>query len=111
MKLDLTELTAFQQTVLNEVVKVPVGETFSYKKLAETIGKPRAAQAVGSAISKNPVAYFIPTHRILPQKGLIICRSGAGHLREKLLIHEGHDLEEISSGVICAGKQCEKHSW
>lgn len=111
MKLDLTELTVFQQTILNEVMKVSPGETSTYKKLAEAIGKPGAAQAVGGAVSKNPVAYFIPTHRILPQKGLIICRSGAGHLREKLLLHEDHDLEKISSGTICAGKNCEKHSW
>ncbi len=111
MMLDLTGLTIFQQAVLNEVVKVAPGEISTYKRLAEAIGKPGAAQAVGSAVSKNPVAYFIPTHRILPQKGLIICRSGAGHLREKLLMHEGHDIEKISSGFICAGKNCEKHGW
>lgn len=111
LQLDLAELTVFQQAVLNEVIKVAPGETSTYKKLAETMGKPGAAQAVGSAVSKNPVAYFIPTHRILPQKGLVICRSGAGHLREKLLIHEGHDLEKIGSGLICAGKNCEKHAW
>ena len=111
MQLDLTGLTVFQQAVLNEVMKVAPGKTSTYKSLAENMGKPGAAQAVGSAVSKNPVAYFIPTHRILPQKGLIVCRSGAGHLREKLLIHEGHDLEKIGSGLICAGKNCEKHAW
>lgn len=111
MKLDLTGLTIFQQAVLNEVRKVAAGEISTYKKIAENMGKPGAAQAVGGAVSKNPVAYFIPTHRILPQKGLIICKSGAGHLREKLLIHEGHNLEKISRGIICAGKNCEKHGW
>ncbi len=110
MRLDLTGLTVFQQAVLNEVIKVAAGEIFTYKELAENIGKPGAAQAVGSAVAKNPVAYFIPTHRILPQKGLIMCKSGAGYLREKLLEHEGHDLGKISSGIICAGKNCEKHS-
>jgi O-6-methylguanine DNA methyltransferase len=111
MKLDLTKLTIFQQTVLNNVAKVAAGETSTYKKIAEIMGKPGAAQAVGGAVSKNPVAYFIPTHRILPERGLVVCRSGAGYLREKLLVHEGHDLEKISSGIICAGKNCEKHSW
>ncbi len=111
MKLDLTGLTFFQQRVLNEVIKVAPGETSTYKKLAEALGKPGAAQAVGGAVSKNPVAYFIPTHRILPQKGLIRCRSGTGHLREKLLVNEGHNLENIGSGLICAGKNCEKHVW
>jgi O-6-methylguanine DNA methyltransferase len=111
LDLDLTELTPFQQAVLHEVSKVPPGKTFTYKNLAEAMGKPGAAQAVGSAISKNPVCYFIPSHRILPQKGLIICRSGVGHLREKLLKHEGHDIEKIGSKLICSGKNCEKHGW
>ncbi len=111
MRLDLTGLTVFQQEILNEVTRVRAGEIATYKRLAEIVGKPGAAQAVGSAVSKNPVAYFIPTHRILPQKGLVMCRTGIGHLREKLLVHEGHDLQKISSGTICASKNCEKHGW
>lgn len=102
MVLDLTELTAFQQAVLSEVSKINVGEICTYKELAEILGKPGAAQAVGSAVAKNPVFYFIPTHRVLPQKGLIICRSGAGLLREKLLQHEGHDIEKIRSNKVCS---------
>ena len=106
MKLDLTEFTLFQQSVFNEVSKVSRGNICTYKDLAVRLGKPGAAQAVGNAVSKNPVSYFIPTHRVLPQKGLIICRSGAGFLREKLLQHEGHDMAKISSNIICKKKKC-----
>ena len=70
------------------------------------IGKPGAAQAVGSAVSKNPVSYFLPTHRIIPQKGIGTCKSGAGFLREKLLIHEGHDIEKLKGNYTCTRNKC-----
>lgn len=111
MKLDLSALSDFQRAVLNEVQKIAPGQLSTYKKLAEALGKPGAAQAVASAMTKNPVIYFIPTFRVLPQKGVILCRTGAGHLREKLLMHEGHDLKKIGSGLVCPGKNCAKHGW
>ncbi len=106
MALDLSDLTAFQQSVFNEVNRINPGSICTYKDLATMLGKPGAAQAVGNAISKNPVAYFIPTHRVLPQKGLVICRSGAGFLKEKLLQHEGHDIEKIRSNYVCKRNKC-----
>lgn len=95
MMLDLTDFTPFQQTVFEAVGKISVGNICTYKELAEMLGKPGAAQAVGSAVAKNPVAYFIPTYRVMPKRGIGICRSGAGFLREKLLVHEGHDIEKL----------------
>ena len=106
MKLDLTDFTPFQQAVFNAVFKISVGNICTYKGLAEILEKPGAAQAVGSAIAKNPVSYFIPTHRILPQKGIGICRSGAGFLREKLLILEGHDIEKLRGNYVCNRNKC-----
>ncbi len=105
MALDLSEFTPFQQAVFNEVSKISVGRICTYKDLAIRLGKPGGAQAVGNAISKNPVSYFIPTHRVLSQKGLLICRSGAGFLREKLLKHEGIDIDKIKS-YVCDRKKC-----
>lgn len=94
MPLDFPTFTPFQQSVFAEVLKISPGTTTTYKKIATQLGNPNAARAVGTAISLNPVAYFIPTHRVLPStSGIGICKSGAGHLRGKLLQHEGHDLE------------------
>ena len=106
MILDLTDFTAFQQTVFDAASKINLGDICTYKELAEAIGKPGAAQAVGSAVAKNPVSYFIPTHRVLPQKGIGICRSGAGFLREKLLTLEGHDIEMLRGNYVCNRKKC-----
>ncbi|NLJ77791.1 MAG: MGMT family protein, partial [Tissierellia bacterium] len=88
-------LTPFQQTVLDAVGRIEPGDICTYKELSEMLGKPGAARAIGNAIARNPVSYFIPTHRVLPQSGIGICRSGAGFLREKLLVSEGHNLEEL----------------
>ena len=95
MPLDLSDFTTFQQAVFNATSKINVGEIYTYKELAITIGNPDAARAVGNALSKNPVAYFIPAHRILPKKGIGECKGGAGFLRHKLLTLEGHDIEEL----------------
>lgn len=106
MILDLTDFTPFQQTVFNAVAKISVGNICTYKGLAEALGKPGAAQAIGSAVAKNPVSYFIPTHRVLPQKGIGICRSGAGLLKEKLLTLEGHDVNKLRGNYVCKRKKC-----
>ena len=106
LTLDLSEFTAFQQTVFDAVRSIKLGSICTYKELAIMLGKPGAAQAVGSAVSKNPVSYFLPTHRVLPQKGIGTCKSGAGFLREKLLEHEGHDLAKLRGNYVCSRKKC-----
>lgn len=106
MPLDLGHLTDFQQTVFNAVAKIGVGNIYTYKELAIELGNPGAARAVGNAVTKNPVAYFIPTHRVLPQRGIGICKGGAGFLRDKILMLEGHDLEKLRGGYVCQRKNC-----
>ena len=106
MILDFSDFTQFQQDVLNAVSRVKPGNICSYKEIAEMIRNPGAAQAVGSAVSRNPVSYFLPTHRIIPQKGIGTCKSGAGFLREKLLIHEGHDIEKLKGNYVCNRSKC-----
>ncbi len=97
MVIDLAKFTDFQKSVFKKVLEIEPGEITTYGALAAAVGNPQAARAVGLAVSKNPVSYFIPTHRLLPQKGLGHCRSGAGFLREKLLAHEGHDLTALTN--------------
>lgn len=106
MLLDLSDFTTFQQNVFDAVSRIKRGNICTYKGLAEILGNPGAAQAVGSAVVKNPVSYFLPTHRVLPQRGIGICRSGAGFLREKLLVLEGHDLADLRGNYVCKRKKC-----
>jgi AraC family transcriptional regulator of adaptative response/methylated-DNA-[protein]-cysteine methyltransferase len=61
--------TNFQIKVWEALLRIPPGEVTSYEELAERVGQPKAARAVGSAMAHNPVAYIIPCHRVLQKVG------------------------------------------
>ena len=67
--LDLSGGTSFQRAVWEGARKIPYGETRSYGELAEEIGRPGSARAVGQAMSRNPVAIIIPCHRVVASGG------------------------------------------
>ena len=52
--------TEFQKKVWNELIKIPYGETKTYKDIAVNIGRNNASRAVGNANNKNPIAIIIP---------------------------------------------------
>ncbi len=57
--------TEFQKKVWNELIKIPYGETKTYKDIAVNIGRNNASRAVGNANNKNPIAIIIPCHRVI----------------------------------------------
>lgn len=61
--------TDFQLSVWRELLKVPSGSLSSYSKIAGAIGRPNAVRATGTAIGANPVALFIPCHRVIRSSG------------------------------------------
>lgn len=61
--------TAFQAKVWRYVASIPKGETRTYAEVAEGIGVPKAARAVGNACARNPVAIAIPCHRVIRASG------------------------------------------
>ena len=63
--------TNFQLKVWEALLRIPPGTTTSYGDLADRIGAPGAARAVGSAVGANPVAYVIPCHRVLRASGAL----------------------------------------
>jgi len=95
--IDLTGLTPFQREVLTACRRVAPGTTTTYGRLAEKIGKPKAARAVGNALAKNPLPLIIPCHRILPANNSLGGFSSPGGLmlKEKLLMHEERQIGKI----------------
>jgi methylated-DNA-[protein]-cysteine S-methyltransferase len=91
LPVDLSSMTPFQQTVLNEVTNVPRGEVVTYGDLARRIGKPRAARAVGQALGSNPVPIVVPCHRVIASDGSLGGYSGRRGVetKEALLTLEG----------------------
>mgnify|MGYP000688337587 FL=1 len=75
--------TKFQQLIWNEIEKIPYGETRSYKDIAVSIGKPRAARAVANACAKNPTPIKRPCHRVICNNGQIGGYSGPGGTKAK----------------------------
>ena len=64
--------TAFQTTVWLALGSIPYGETVSYGELAVRCGfSKRHARAVGAAVGKNPIAVFLPCHRVLAGNGAL----------------------------------------
>lgn len=63
------QATAFQRQVWDALLRIPAGETRTYREIAESLGKPRAARAVGRACATNPVSVVIPCHRAVRGDG------------------------------------------
>jgi methylated-DNA-[protein]-cysteine S-methyltransferase len=77
-------LTAFQKKVLTKLMDVPRGQTVTYKKLAAMAGRPRAYRAVGTAVRKNPLAPYVPCHRVIRSDGGYGNYSGKGGRQGKI---------------------------
>ncbi len=81
--------TVFQRQVWGVISKIPFGKTATYKELAEKLGNPNASRAFGTACGKNPVALFIPCHRVVRTSGEDFGYSWGKERKEWLLAHEG----------------------
>ncbi len=65
----LVKGTNFQVQVWRALLCIPEGSLTDYGTIAAQIGRPRATRAVASAIGANPVALFIPCHRVIRRNG------------------------------------------
>jgi methylated-DNA-[protein]-cysteine S-methyltransferase len=63
--LDIANVTEFNQRIYAALREVGVGTTTTYGALAALVGSPRAAQAVGTAMARNPWPVVVPCHRVL----------------------------------------------
>lgn len=81
--------TAFQKSVWSALRTIPAGKTWSYKRLAEQIGKPAAVRAVGLANGSNPIGIVTPCHRVIGSDGSLTGYGGGLDRKRWLLGHEG----------------------
>lgn len=79
------EGTQFQKVVWKSLLRIPYGETRSYKQVAEMIGRPDASRAVGMANSKNQILILTPCHRILGSSGKLVGYAGGLEIKKRLL--------------------------
>jgi len=80
--------TAFQENVWRQLLRIPYGETRSYKDIARAIGNGQAVRAVGMANGRNPISIIIPCHRVIGITGDLVGYGGELWRKQWLLDHE-----------------------
>lgn len=89
LTLDLRLVSSFARRVLEETARIPFGEVRTYAQVAEAIGSPRSARAVGGALHRNPIAIVIPCHRVIGSSGDLTGYGGGLERKSALLSLEG----------------------
>ena len=90
--------TDFQLRVWRALSAIPYGETRSYGEIADAIGNPRAAMAVGGANGSNPLPIVVPCHRVIGSDGTLTGFGGGLAAKRYLL-----DLESGNGNVNPCG--------
>lgn len=80
--------TEFQRKVWNELIKIPFGDTLTYKGIAQLVGNINAVRAVGSANSKNTLSIIVPCHRVIGSDRALRGYAGGIWRKEWLINHE-----------------------
>jgi methylated-DNA-[protein]-cysteine S-methyltransferase len=86
--LDLDKATPFRRSVWSALLEIPYGETVSYGELADRLGVPTAARAVGAANGSNPISIIVPCHRVIGSGGDLTGYAGGLERKRYLLRHE-----------------------
>ena len=88
---DLAGLSAFDAAVYERVRQIPAGVTLTYGDVAALIGSPRAARAVGGAMSRCPLFPAVPCHRVVRASDGWSGWGGDDRLKRRLLRAEARE--------------------
>ncbi|GAA3411482.1 methylated-DNA--[protein]-cysteine S-methyltransferase [Paenibacillus hodogayensis] len=81
--------TPFQQSVWKGLGQIPFGTTWTYKQLADSLGKPEAIRAVSTAVGRNPLPVVLPCHRVVGSNGTLTGFRGGLEMKRDILALEG----------------------
>jgi methylated-DNA-[protein]-cysteine S-methyltransferase len=97
--IDWTWHGEFDVAIWRTCAKIGYGETCSYGELAERVGRPGAARAVGTAMSHNPNPIVVPCHRVLRSDGALGGYSGPGGVsfKQRLLEMEAEHAARVTA--------------
>jgi methylated-DNA-[protein]-cysteine S-methyltransferase len=88
--------TPFQRTVWQALLDIEFGTTRTYGDVATAVGNHKATRAVGLANNRNPIALFIPCHRVIGANGSLTGYGGGLEMKSWLLDHERRVASELS---------------
>ena len=94
LELDFPDTTTrFQRDVYEQMMRIGYGRVSSYGQIAQEMGKPDQARAVGQAVGANPIPIVIPCHRVIGSDGRLTGFSGGLAAKVSLLKLEGVDVD------------------
>jgi O-6-methylguanine DNA methyltransferase len=85
--------TDFQKKVWEALIDIPKGQVRTYGDIAQAIGRPMAARAVGTAVGENPVSLIVPCHRVVQSSGGIGNYGWGVDIKRNLLLEEEVNLK------------------
>lgn len=88
-------LTKFEMAVRRACQNIPRGEVRTYGELAQAVGHPGAARAVGNVMRKNPTPLLVPCHRVVGRQGLGNYSAPQGVSMKRRLL----EMEATASGL------------
>lgn len=91
--LDISGLSEFDRAALIQAAQIPPGQVRSYGWIAQQLGKPQAARAVGRAMARNPLAPFFPCHRVVDCNGALHQYYYGLEMKARILSMEGYICE------------------
>jgi methylated-DNA-[protein]-cysteine S-methyltransferase len=83
----------FQRRALSRLRRIPAGAVITYQALAGMIGAPSAQRAIGNTVASNPVAIYVPCHRVIKSDGSIGNYGGGVERKLMLLRAEGFSAD------------------
>jgi AraC family transcriptional regulator of adaptative response/methylated-DNA-[protein]-cysteine methyltransferase len=89
----------FERRAWRTLRSIPRGDTRSYSDVADSIGLPKGARAVGRACARNPVAVVIPCHRVVAKSGELGGYRWGLARKHALLQREARDREESAASA------------
>ena len=95
---DTSGLPAFTRQVLGRCARIPPGQVMTYSELAQAVGRPGAARAVGQVMARNQFALLIPCHRVVGSDHSLHGFGGGLDMKEWLLAREGWRFEGKGRG-------------
>ena len=94
------DITPFRKLVIDEMLKIPHGQTVTYNDISKVIAKKKglkrmSSQAVGGAVGWNPICIIIPCHRVVGTNGNLTGYGGGIKNKVALLTLEKNDMSKF----------------
>ena len=108
--IDVSHLTEFERLALRKAAEIPPGEVRSYAWVAREIGRPLAARAVGQAMARNPIALFLPCHRVVATNGRLHNYGYGIAVKERILQMEGYASAPQKTGSAIRPRPLQRYT-